>query len=254
MDIIQPFMSVEGLLGLASLALLEIVLGIDNIVFIAILTARLPREQQPLARRLGLGFAVVTRLLLLFALSWIMTLERPLFSVAGVDMTGRGLILLAGGLFLIAKAAQEIYIKTEGIEAHGALSTASSRAMFGAIVLQIGIMDIIFSLDSIITAVGMVNDIPIMVAAILIAIAVMIAFADPISEFVNRHPSIKLLALAFLLLIGVLLVAEGTGRHVEKGYIYFSMGFALFVEILNMRYRRTHPERHTGTLRLSGNK
>jgi predicted tellurium resistance membrane protein TerC len=234
---LDVFLTPEALIAVATLTFLEIVLGIDNIVFIAITTSRLPREQQPLARRLGLALALLTRLGLLFTLSWIMTLDKPLFTALGFEMTGRGLILFAGGIFLIWKAAHEIYLKTEGDEEEH--EAAAKAGTFGLVLVQIAILDIIFSLDSIITAVGMVNELPLMVTAIVIAIIVMIIFADPVSEFVNTHPSIKILALAFLLLIGVMLTAEGTGRaHVEKGYIYFAMGFSIFVEIINMRYRR----------------
>jgi predicted tellurium resistance membrane protein TerC len=239
----EPFLDPGNWIAIVTLTLLEIVLGIDNIVFIAIVTARLEESKQPLARRLGLGLALGTRLLLLFALSWIIGLERTLFTVPGVewDMTGRSLILLAGGLFLIYKATQEIYHKTEGVEEEAHAGTAT--AAFGAALFQIALMDMIFSLDSIITAVGMVDEIPLMVAAIVIAVTVMIVFADAVADFVNENPSVKILALAFLMLIGVLLVAEGTGRHVEKGYIYFAMGFSLLVELLNMRYRRNRERR-----------
>jgi predicted tellurium resistance membrane protein TerC len=231
-------------IAIATLTALEIVLGIDNIVFIAIVSERLPEHQQSRARRIGLIIALAMRLALLFALSWIMGLEAVLFTIPYVDVavTGRSLILLAGGLFLIWKATTEIYHKTEGVdelEAH----THGKRVTFGGVLVQIAIMDMVFSLDSIITAVGMVDEILLMVIAIVVAVIVMIVFADPVSRFVNENPSVKILALAFLLLIGVLLVAEGTGREVEKGYIYFAMGFSLVVELLNMRYRKNREQR-----------
>jgi predicted tellurium resistance membrane protein TerC len=235
---VEILMDPSNWIAIATLTVLEIVLGIDNIVFIAIVSERLPQEQQSLARKLGLALALIMRLALLFALSWIIGLEKTLFTlpVVDVDMTGRSLILLGGGLFLIYKATQEIYHKTEGgeEEAH----TGKGKATMGSVLVQIAIMDMIFSLDSIITAVGMVDEIALMVVAVVIAVGVMIVFADPVSEFVNDNPSVKILALAFLLLIGVLLVAEGTGRHVEKGYIYFAMGFSVMVEMLNIRMRK----------------
>lgn len=227
-------------LALLSLTALEVVLGIDNIVFIAILAGKLPKDQQRKAYRLGLAGALVTRLLLLLTLSWIMRLSEPLFSLMGHEFSGRDLILLGGGLFLLAKSTFEIYGKVEGMEeqelkqstAHGLTIT----------VVQIMLLDIIFSLDSVITAVGMSNQIQVMALAILIAITVMLIFAKSIGDFVNRYPSMKILALSFLLLIGVLLVADGFGQHIRKGYIYFAMGFSLLVELLNIRYRKKRPE------------
>ncbi len=226
-------------IAIATLTALEIVLGIDNIVFIAIVSERLPEHQQSSARRVGLVIALLMRIALLFALSWIMGLERVLFTVPYVDVaiTGRSLILLAGGLFLIWKATTEIYHKTEGVDEEGT-HVHGQTATYGGVLVQIAIMDMVFSLDSIITAIGMVDEILLMVIAIVLAVIVMIIFADPVSRFVNENPSVKILALAFLLLIGVLLVAEGTGREIEKGYIYFAMGFSLVVELLNMRYRK----------------
>ena len=226
-------------IAIATLTALEIVLGIDNIVFIAIVSERLPEHQQSSARRVGLVVALLMRIALLFALSWIMGLERVLFTVPYVDVavTGRSLILLAGGLFLIWKATTEIYHKTEGVDEEGT-HVHGQTATYGGVLVQIAIMDMVFSLDSIITAIGMVDEILLMVIAIVLAVIVMIIFADPVSRFVNENPSVKILALAFLLLIGVLLVAEGTGREIEKGYIYFAMGFSLLVELLNMRYRK----------------
>lgn len=235
------FLTSDGLVALATLTALEIVLGVDNLVFIAIVSARLPERQQPLARRLGLALALVTRVLLLLTLSWIMGLTRPMFSIGGHGVSGRDLILLLGGLFLIAKATWEIYAKVEGVdeEAH---ARGARRGMVG-VVVQIMILDIVFSLDSVITAVGMVDDIPIMVAAIVLAMAVMLIAMNAVSRFVEDHPSVKILALSFLILIGVVLVADGLGHHLPKGYVYFPMAFALGVEMLNLRYRTRHARR-----------
>ncbi len=225
----------DAWIALVTLTLLEIVLGIDNIVFIAILASRLPVEKQSIAYRLGLIGAMVTRIALLLMINWVMSLTRPLFEVIGHPFSGRDLILLGGGLFLIAKSAQEMYDKVEGVEQEDIAGWFSSLP---GIIGQIMILDIIFSLDSVITAVGMAEDIEIMVAAVVIAIVVMLLFAKPIGNFVNRHPSMKILALSFLLLIGVLLTVEGLGQHINKGYIYFAMAFALAVELLNIRYRK----------------
>ncbi len=227
--------SLDSALALLALTTLEIVLGIDNIVFIAILASRLPVEKQSIAYRLGLIGAMVTRIALLLMINWVMSLTRPLFEVIGHPFSGRDLILLGGGLFLIAKSAQEMYDKVEGVEQEDIAGWFSSLP---GIIGQIMILDIIFSLDSVITAVGMAEDIEIMVAAVVIAIVVMLLFAKPIGNFVNRHPSMKILALSFLLLIGVLLTVEGLGQHINKGYIYFAMAFALAVELLNIRYRK----------------
>jgi predicted tellurium resistance membrane protein TerC len=234
-------LSVDALLGLATLTLMEIVLGIDNIVFIAILVAKLPAAQQNLARRLGLTLALGIRILLLLTISWIMGLTKPLVTVGDVELSGRGLILLGGGLFLIFKATREVYEKVEA----GPHETrrVKSRAVFGWVLLQILLLDVVFSLDSVITAVGMANQVSIMITAMVLAMLVMLVSAGPVSGFVERHPSIKILALAFLLLIGVMLVAEGMGTHMAKGYVYFAMAFSLFVEMLNMRYRRRHAAR-----------
>jgi predicted tellurium resistance membrane protein TerC len=234
-----PLLSLPSLVALVSLAGLEIVLGIDNIIFIAILSGRLPAAQQATARRLGIGAAVVTRILLLLSLSWVMGLTRPLFTVAGYAISGKQLILIVGGLFLIAKSTYEIHDKLEGAE-HG--PGAAAAATMASVILQIMIIDMVFSLDSVITAVGMAQHIEIMIVAVLLAAAVMMVFATPVSDFVHAHPTIKILALAFLILIGVMLVAEGFGQHVNKGYIYFAMAFSLLVELLNMRVRgRTRP-------------
>jgi predicted tellurium resistance membrane protein TerC len=237
----EVFLTSDGLVALATLAALEIVLGVDNLVFIAIVSSRLPAAQQPLARKVGLAMALITRVLLLLTLSWIMGLTQPLFSILGVDVSGRSIILFAGGLFLIAKATYEIYDKVE-------LSHEESRAQaagrsFGGVVVQIMILDIVFSLDSVITAVGMVDEIAIMIVAIVLAMIVMLLAMERVSGFVEAHPSVKLLALAFLILIGVILVADAFGHHVPKGYIYFSMAFSLGVELLNLRYRRRQAQR-----------
>jgi predicted tellurium resistance membrane protein TerC len=215
---------------------MEVVLGVDNVVFIAILTSRLPGRQQALARRVGLVLALGIRILLLLAIAWIMGLTRPLFSLWGQQFSGRDLILLGGGLFLIFKATREIYDKLE-VE-HAERSRRTVRAAFLWVIAQILVLDIVFSLDSVITAVGMANDVPIMVAAMTVAMLVMLVSMGSVSGFVERHPSVKILALAFLLLIGVMLVAEGMGQHVSKGYIYFAMAFSLFVELLNLRYHK----------------
>jgi predicted tellurium resistance membrane protein TerC len=224
----------DAWIALATLTLLEIVLGIDNIVFIAILASRLPVEQQGLAYRLGLLGAMVTRIALLLTINWVMQLTEPLFEVIGHSFSGRDLILLGGGLFLIAKSTQEIYEKVEGEPEEDIRGWFSGLP---GIVVQIMILDIIFSLDSVITAVGMAEDIEVMVTAVVIAIAVMLLFARQIGDFVNKYPSMKILALSFLLLIGVLLTAEGLGQHINKGYIYFAMAFALMVELVNIRFR-----------------
>ena len=221
-------------LGLLTLTALEIVLGIDNIVFISILSSTLPAAEQPRARRLGLGLAMLARIALLFSLSWVLRLSAPLFAVAGLEISGRDLVLCGGGLFLLAKATWEIHDKLEGSEGHGSRRVAPS---LGAVLLQIALLDIVFSLDSVITAVGMVDQLSVMVLAVVIAVAFMMWFAEPVSGFVHRHPTIKMLALSFLLLIGVMLVAEGLHQHIPKGYIYFAMAFSLGVEMLNLRLR-----------------
>jgi predicted tellurium resistance membrane protein TerC len=229
-------LTADGLLALATLSAMEIVLGIDNVVFIAILVGRLPEARRELARRLGLILALGIRILLLFAITWIMGLTAPLFSVLGHGVSGRDLILLGGGLFLIFKATWEIYDKVEA--SHHERTAAAARAAFGWVIFQILLLDIVFSLDSVITAVGMANDLAIMVTAMVIAMLIMLVSAGAVSRFIDSHPSLKILALAFLLLIGVMLVAEGMGSHIEKGYIYFAMAFSLLVELVNMRYHR----------------
>lgn len=231
-------LTADNLLALLSLTALEIVLGIDNIVFIAILTSKLPPERQPLARRIGLLVALGARIILLFCISWVMGFTEPLFALFGRSFSGRDLILFFGGMFLIGKATYEIHDKLEGPGAIEAAGT-KARTMLGAII-QIGLLDVVFSLDSVITAVGMVDEIWVMVAAIVVAIGVMIAFANAVSGFIERHPTIKMLGLSFLLLIGVMLVAEGFGKHVDKAYIYFAMGFSLLVELMNLRVIKLH--------------
>jgi predicted tellurium resistance membrane protein TerC len=232
---VDAFLTTEGLVALLTLTAMEIVLGIDNVVFIAILVGRLPFAQQALARRLGLVLALGMRIGLLFAIAWVMGLTHPLFEVLGRAVSGRDLILLVGGLFLIFKATWEIYDKLEVVHPGGA---ARGQGAFVSTILQIILLDIVFSLDSVITAVGMANRLSIMITAMVLAMLVMLAAAGAVSVFVERRPSVKILALSFLLLIGVMLVAEGMGSHLDKGYIYFAMAFALFVEMLNLRYRR----------------
>ncbi|MBL8981496.1 MAG: TerC family protein [Gemmatimonadetes bacterium] len=222
-------------IGLLTLTVLEIVLGIDNIIFISILSGKLPKEDQAKARKLGLMGAFVTRLLLLLSIAWIVRLTRPLFTIAGIDFSGRALILLIGGLFLIAKATYEIHDKLEGHTAEH--TTGKVARSLTAVVLQIMVVDIVFSLDSVITAVGMVQQVQIMVAANVIALGVMLRAAGPISNFVDDHPTVKILALAFLVLIGTNLVAEGLGQHIPKGYTYFAMAFSFAVEMVNLKLR-----------------
>jgi predicted tellurium resistance membrane protein TerC len=233
------FFTADGLIGLATLSVLEIVLGIDNIIFISILSSVLPKELQPRARRLGLAGAFVTRMMLLFSITWIMRLTEPLFSVLGRGISGKDLILIVGGLFLIAKATTEIHQKLEEKEESEAQQQmkAAGRGLIG-VVLQIMVIDIVFSLDSVITAVGMVPHLEIMVAANIIALIIMLLAATPISDFVERHPTVKMLALSFLVLIGTNLVAEGTGFHIPKGYTYFAMAFSVLTEMLNIRLRK----------------
>jgi predicted tellurium resistance membrane protein TerC len=224
----------EALIAVATLTLLEIVLGIDNIVFISVLTGKLPPEQRPKARRVGLLLAMVMRILLLLSISWIMSLTKPLFEIAGFALTGQRLILLLGGAFLLWKSVKEIHHKVEG--AHEEASAAKAvGATMGAVLVQIALIDLVFSLDSVITAVGMTTNIPAMVIAVVASVGVMMVAAGPIGDFVERHPAMKILALSFLILIGVLLIAEGLGQHLQKGYIYFAMAFALVVELLQIR-------------------
>jgi len=222
-------------IGLVTLVVLEVVLGIDNIVFISILVGKLPSGQQDKARLTGLGLAMGTRILLLLTISWIIGLTQPLFEVLGFDVSGRDLVLAGGGLFLVAKATQEIHQRLEGEEGR---SSAKVAATFSSVILQIMLLDIVFSLDSVITAVGMVNQVPIMIAAVIIAVIFMMAASGAISDFIHRHPTIKMLALAFLLLIGVTLLVEALHQHIPRGYIYFAMTFSVFVELLNLRAAR----------------
>lgn len=231
----------ENLVALLTLTALEIVLGIDNIIFISILTAKLKPEERPKARRIGLALAMIMRIGLLLALSWVMKLTNPLFGVAGHEISGRDLILLLGGAFLIAKSTWEIHDKLEGGEEHG---KGGKAATFASILVQIILLDMVFSLDSVITAVGMASHIGVMIVAVVISVVVMLVFAGAVSDFVERHPTIKMLALSFLILIGVMLVAEGFGKHVEKGYVYFAMAFSLLVELLNMRFRKKRAPVH----------
>lgn len=226
--------SPEAWIALATLTALEIVLGVDNIIFISILVGRLPPEQRQKARMLGLSLAMFSRIALLLSLAWVMTLTAPLFSVLDKEISGRDLILVLGGLFLLWKSTFEIHGSLEG-EEHRKSGTAA--ASFGSILAQIAVIDIVFSLDSVITAVGMVSEVPVMVIAIVIAVGVMMFAAGPIGEFVDRHPTIKMLALSFLILVGVALVAEGLDFHIPKGYIYFAMAFSVAVEVLNLRLR-----------------
>ncbi|MFA0750994.1 MAG: hypothetical protein SLRJCFUN_001397 [Candidatus Fervidibacter sp.] len=224
----------DALAALVALTAMEIVLGIDNLVFIAIVASKLPAAQQPRARLLGLAAALGLRLALLFTLKWLMGLTKPFATIAGVPLSGKSLILLLGGLFLIGKSTYEIHNKLEG--GHEG-RTVKAVASFWWVVAQIALIDMVFALDSVITAVGMARQLWVMVTAIVLAMLVMLVSAAPVSHFINRHPTLKILALSFLLLIGVMLVAEGLGKHIERGYIYFAMGFSLFVELLNMRLR-----------------
>ena len=242
--------TLQSLIGLVALTAMEIVLGIDNIVFIAILSGRLPEEQRAKARRNGLLLALGSRIALLFTLSWILGLTKPIFSFTDLgvpesalaswlseevnEVSIRDLILLVGGLFLVAKSVREIHHK---MEAHEEKNSDDKPVSYGSVLFQIAILDIIFSLDSVITAVGMVKNIPVMVVAVILAVCVMLIFAKSVSEFVEKHPTLKMLALSFLILIGVMLIAEGVGTHINKGYIYFAMAFALLVEFLNLRVR-----------------
>jgi len=228
--------SPEAWIALLTLVVLELVLGVDNVIFISILAGKLPRKDQGRARTTGIMLAVITRILLLLSLSWIIRLEEPLFTlpVFELGISGRDLILLAGGIFLLAKSTYEIHEKLEGQEGNVSARVAST---FASVIIQIMLLDVIFSLDSVITAVGMVDEIVIMIIAVILAAAVMIFTAGPIGEFVERHPTIKMLALSFLLLIGFTLIVEGLHQHIPKGYVYFAMGFSVFVETLNLRLR-----------------
>jgi predicted tellurium resistance membrane protein TerC len=221
-------------IAFATLTFLEIVLGVDNIIFISILSGRLPPGQQPRARRLGLLGAMLTRVLLLLSLAWIVKLTAPLTTVAGHPISGRDLILIGGGLFLLAKSTYEMHERLEGDEEH---ATGRRAASFASVIVQIMLLDIVFSLDSVITAVGMVDEVWVMVAAVIVSVGIMMLAAESISAFVHKHPTVKMLALSFLLLIGLSLLLEGFGQHIPKGYIYFAMGFSVFVEMINLRIR-----------------
>lgn len=233
--------TVENLIALFTLIVLEIVLGIDNLVFISIVSDRLEDKLASSARKIGLTLAVLVRILLLAGVSWIVHLKKPLFTIYGVDFSAKSLVLLIGGLYLLVRSTLEIYRKTEGLEEHGPSVKSSS---FWGVVGQIVIIDAVFSIESIVTAVGMVGELIIMITAVIVAVGIMIAFVDFISEYISRHASLKLLALSFLMLIGVLLVAEGTGFHFPRGYVYFSMAFALFVQLLNIRYEANMKKKH----------
>jgi predicted tellurium resistance membrane protein TerC len=226
--------SPEAWVALITLTLLEIVLGIDNIVFISILSEKLPEDQEELGRKLGLGMAMVTRILLLTFMAWLTRLTAPLFEVFNYSISGRDLIMMGGGLFLLGKSTFEIHERLEGEEGHASQKVPPSLA---AVIIQIMLLDIVFSLDSVITAVGMADELVIMVAAVMIAVGIMLFAAGPISNFIDERPTLKILALSFLLLIGFSLVTEGLGIHIPKGYIYFAMGFSIFVEVLNLRIR-----------------
>jgi predicted tellurium resistance membrane protein TerC len=228
--------SVSSIIPFLTLCALELILGIDNIIFISILSSKLPKNQQKKARTVGLLLAVISRVALLLSISWVIGLTEPLFTIVNIEISGRSLILLIGGLFLIAKSTHEIHQKLETNEAQEVKTNASNK--FASVIAQILILDIVFSLDSVITAVGMVSNVAIMVAAVIVSTLVMIFTSTPISNFVEKHPTIKILALSFLLLIGVTLIAEGLNQHISKGYIYFSMAFALFVETINIRMNK----------------
>jgi predicted tellurium resistance membrane protein TerC len=230
----DAFFTSDNLIALLTLTALEVVLGVDNVIFISILAGKLPEAQQARARRVGLMAAMVMRILLLFSLAWIVRLTEPLFTVLGRGISGRDIILLGGGLFLLAKATLEIHEKLEGVEGQRSAKVAPS---FGAVIFQIMLLDIVFSLDSVITAVGMADEISVMVVAVVLAVGIMMLSAGSVSDFVQRHPTVKVLALSFLLLIGMSLVGEGLGQHIPKGYIYFAMGFSVFVEMINLRLR-----------------
>jgi predicted tellurium resistance membrane protein TerC len=240
MDLIALITSPDTWVALLTLTLLEIVLGIDNVIFISILVQRLPAEGRDRARLIGLGLAMGMRILLLLTISWIIGLTQPLFSAVGRDFSWRDLILIGGGLFLLYKATSEIHESLEGAEAEHE-TPGAARASFGSVLIQIVLLDIVFSLDSVLTAVGMVDEILIMIAAVMIAVGVMLFASGPLSRFVHQHPSVKMLALSFLLLIGVTLIADGFGLHVDKAYIYVAIAFSVFVEGLNLRRRSKHP-------------
>ena len=232
---IESFADPQVWIALGTLTFLEIVLGVDNIIFISILSGKLPQNQQARARRIGLLAAMLTRIALLFSLAWIIRLTAPWFTVLGQEISGRDLILILGGLFLLGKSTFEIHDKLEGEEGHASKKVA---ATFTSVIVQIMLLDLVFSLDSVITAVGMADELWVMVTAVIIAVGIMMLSAEPISEFVHKHPTVKMLALSFLLLIGLSLVMEGFDHHIPKGYIYFAMGFSVFVEMINLKLRK----------------
>jgi len=229
----------QALIALLTLTILEIVLGIDNIIFISILSGKLPVEQRKKGRLVGLGLAMITRILLLFSISLIIKLTEPFFTVFNIGISGRDLILILGGLFLLAKSTMEIHSKLEGEEEH---HNVKPKVSFWGVIFQILLLDIVFSLDSVITAIGMANDLPVMIIAVIIAVIFMMFFSGSISDFVEKHPTIKILALSFLLLIGFSLIVEGLHQHIPKGYIYFAMAFSIFVEMLNLKMRKKKPD------------
>jgi predicted tellurium resistance membrane protein TerC len=232
---VEGLFQIENIVALVTLVVLELVLGVDNVIFISILAGKLPANQQSNARVTGIALAVLTRIFLLFSLSWIIRLEDPLFAIFNLDISGRDLIMLGGGLFLLWKATHEIHQKLEGVEGQ---ASAKVRASFWSVIVQIMLLDMVFSLDSVITAVGMVDELLIMIIAVIIAAGVMIFVSGPLGEFVEHHPTIKMLALSFLLMIGFTLIVEGLHQHIPKGYVYFAMGFSIFVEILNLQVRK----------------
>ncbi len=231
--------SPEAWIALVTLTALEIVLGVDNIIFLSVIASRLPEHQRARARRLGLLLAMGLRVLLLLAITWIMGMTRPLFTLFDDPVTVRDLILIVGGLFLLAKSTMEVHAQLEGPEVH---ETSAAKATFGGVLVQIGLIDLVFSVDSVVTAIGMVKDVEVMIAAVVISIGVMMVAAAPVGAFVDKHPTIKMLALSFLLLIGMALVSDGLGLHIPKGYIYFAMAFSFGVEMLNLRVRRRRLE------------
>lgn len=231
----DALLSFENLLALGTLTGLEVVLGIDNIIFIAILTGRLPQDKQKSARTIGLALAMIMRIVLLFSLSWVMSLTQPLFTLFNHAVSGRDLILLIGGLFLLAKATTEIHHKIDGVNEN---KEVKAKVSYGNVLFQIALLDMVFSLDSVITAVGMAQHIWIMVVAVVLSVGIMMIFAGPVTRFIEKHPSFKILALSFLLMIGVMLMVEGMGKHIDKGYIYFAMAFSLFVEVINIKVNK----------------
>jgi predicted tellurium resistance membrane protein TerC len=236
----SAILTTEGLIAFLTLSILEIVLGIDNIIFISILTNKLPKEEQPRARFAGISLALVFRVAMLFGITWIIKLNEPLFTLFEIGFTGRDLVLLGGGMFLLAKSTSEIHHKMEGLAHPEVAQTAVKRTGKGfmAIILQIALLDIVFSFDSILTAIGMTQELGIMILAVIVSLIVMLIFAGRIADFIAKHPTLQVLALSFLILIGVMLIAEGFHQHISKGYIYFAVAFSLLVEIINLRVRK----------------